>query len=105
MANEAIYSGEQINGFVGLLKNDLPDPRDNRGKRHSLAFVIVGFVLATLVGRQKLWVRLFSAKLSRLSRSQFEIIILRYRGIVTLALLAAVKGDIVLKIAAGAKGA
>jgi predicted transposase YbfD/YdcC len=54
MADEARYSGEQINGFVGLLKNDLPDPRDNRGKRHSLAFVIVGFVLATLVGRQKL---------------------------------------------------
>ena len=54
MADEAHYRGEQIDGFVGLLKNDLPDLRDNRGKRHSLAFVIVGFVLATLVGRQKL---------------------------------------------------
>ena len=54
MADEARYSGKQIDGFVDLLKNDLPDLRDNRGKRHSLAFVIVGFVLATLVGRQKL---------------------------------------------------
>jgi predicted transposase YbfD/YdcC len=54
MVDEARYSGEQIDGFVDLLKNDLPDLRDNRGKRHSLAFVIVGFVLATLVGRQKL---------------------------------------------------
>lgn len=54
MANEAIYSSGQIDGFVDLLKHDLPDLRDNRGKRHSLAFVIVGFVLATLVGRQPL---------------------------------------------------
>ena len=54
MANEAIYSGEQIGSFVGLLKNELPDLRDNRGKRHSLALVVVGFVLATLAGRQKL---------------------------------------------------
>lgn len=54
MANEAIYSGEQLDSFVGLLKNELPDLRDNRGKRHSLALVIAGFVLATLVGRQKL---------------------------------------------------
>jgi hypothetical protein len=54
MADEARYSGEQIGGFVDLLKNELPDLRDNRGKRHSLAFVIVGFVLATLVGRQQL---------------------------------------------------
>ena len=54
MANDAPYSSEQINVFVDLLKNDLPDLRDNRGKRHSLAFVIVGFVLATLLGRQKL---------------------------------------------------
>jgi predicted transposase YbfD/YdcC len=54
MVNEVPFSGGQIDGFVGLLKNDLPDLRDNRGKRHSLAFVIVGFVLATLVGRQKL---------------------------------------------------
>jgi hypothetical protein len=36
------------------LKNELPEHRDNRGKRHPLAFVIAAFVLATLVGRQKL---------------------------------------------------
>ncbi len=54
MVNEVPFSGGQMDGFVVLLKNDLPDLRDNRGKRHSLAFVIVGFVLATLVGRQKL---------------------------------------------------
>jgi hypothetical protein len=41
-------------GFVDLLKNNLPEHRDNRGKRHTLVWVIVGFVLATLVGRQKL---------------------------------------------------
>ena len=54
MANDAAYSGEQMDGFVDRIKNDLPDLRDNRGKRHSLVFVIVGFVLATLVGRQTL---------------------------------------------------
>ena len=48
------YSDEQITSFVELLKNDLPDHRDNRGKIHSLPFVIVGFVLATLIGRQNL---------------------------------------------------
>jgi hypothetical protein len=36
------------------LKNELPEHRDNRGKRHPLALVIAGLVLATLVGRQKL---------------------------------------------------
>ena len=54
MANDAAYSGEQMDGFVDRIKNDLPDLRDNRGKRHSLVFVIVGFVLATLVGRHTL---------------------------------------------------
>ena len=54
MADEARYSGEHVDGFVGRIKNELPDLRDNRGKRHSLVFVIVGFVLATLMGRQKL---------------------------------------------------
>ena len=47
-------------------------------------------------------VRLFSAKLTRLSRSQFEFIILRYRNIVPLPLLLAMEDDIVLEIAAGA---
>jgi len=54
MSNNVPYSEEQITSFVDLLKNDLPDHRDNRGKIHSLTFVIVGFVLATLIGRQKL---------------------------------------------------
>jgi predicted transposase YbfD/YdcC len=52
--NEAPCSGEQITRFIDLLKSDLPDPRDNRGKRHSLALVITALVLAALVGRQKL---------------------------------------------------
>jgi len=54
MSNEVPYSREKITCFVDLLKNELPEHRDNRGKRHPLAFVIAGFVLATLVGRQKL---------------------------------------------------
>jgi predicted transposase YbfD/YdcC len=54
MTNEVSYSREQITCFVDLLKNELPEHRDNRGKRHPLALVIVAFVLATLVGRQKL---------------------------------------------------
>lgn len=52
--NDVPYSDEQITSFVDLLKNDLSDHRDNRGKIHSLQFVIVGFVLATLIGRQNL---------------------------------------------------
>ena len=54
MSNEVPYSSEQVTCFVDLLKNELPEHRDNRGKRHPLAFVIAAFVLATLVGRQKL---------------------------------------------------
>jgi predicted transposase YbfD/YdcC len=54
MTNEVPYSGEQVTYFVDLLKNELPEHRDNRGKRHPLALVMVAFVLATLVGRQKL---------------------------------------------------
>jgi predicted transposase YbfD/YdcC len=54
MTNEEPYNREQITCFVDLLKNELPEHRDNRGKRHPLVLVIVAFVLATLVGRQKL---------------------------------------------------
>jgi len=39
--------------FIDVLKT-LPDTRDNRGKRHSLVFLIVTVVFATLVGRSKL---------------------------------------------------
>ena len=45
---------EAVSSFVEVLKRDLPDPRDNRGKRHSLVLVVVAFVLATLTGRLKL---------------------------------------------------
>jgi len=38
--------------FIDALKT-LPDPRDNRGKRHSQAFFIATVVFATLVGRSK----------------------------------------------------
>ncbi len=51
MDNELLGSGEQITCFVELLKNNLPEHRDNRGKRHALVLVIVGFVSAALVGR------------------------------------------------------
>lgn len=54
MSNEISCSEEEITCFIDLVKNELPEHRDNRGKRHSLALVIVAFVLATLVGRQKL---------------------------------------------------
>lgn len=54
MNSELPVSNKQITSFVDLLKNNLPEHRDNRGKRHTLVWVIVGFVLATLIGRQKL---------------------------------------------------
>ena len=54
MNSELPDCGEQISCFVDLLKNNLPEHRDNRGKRHTLVLVIVGFVSATLVGRHKL---------------------------------------------------
>ena len=38
--------------FVVALKQHLLDKRDPRGKRHSLAFIVIGFVFATLRGRQ-----------------------------------------------------
>jgi len=50
MNSEFPVSNEQITSFVDLLKNNLPEHRDNRGKRHTLVLVIVGFVCATLIG-------------------------------------------------------
>ena len=38
--------------FIEAIKT-MPDPRDNRGKRHSLVFLIATVVFATLVGRSK----------------------------------------------------
>jgi predicted transposase YbfD/YdcC len=54
MNNDSLVNREQITCFVDLLKNNLPEHRDNRGKRHNVVLVIVGFISATLVGRHKL---------------------------------------------------
>jgi len=50
MTNEEPYNSKQVTCFVDLLKKELPEHRDNRGKRHPLALVIAALVLATLVG-------------------------------------------------------
>lgn len=47
-----INFGTKEKKFINALKN-LPDMRDNRGKRHSLVILIVTFVFATLVNRSK----------------------------------------------------
>lgn len=49
-----ICDREQVLSFVECLTRDLPDPRDKRGRRHSLILLIVAFVSATLRGRQNL---------------------------------------------------
>jgi len=54
MGDEIPFSDKKIRSFVDLLTSELPDHRDNRGKRHSLMLVIVGVVLATLLGRHSL---------------------------------------------------
>jgi hypothetical protein len=54
MSNEEPYTSEQVTCFVDLFKNEMPEHRDNRGKRHPLVFVFAAFVLGTLVGCQKL---------------------------------------------------
>lgn len=43
----------KVGTFIEALHSELSDKRDKRGKRHSLVFFIVGFVLATLCGRQQ----------------------------------------------------
>ena len=50
MKNTDPYPEKQIINFVEAL-GKLPDHRDNRGKRHILAFIVVSVVLALLVGR------------------------------------------------------
>jgi len=47
-------SGNEIRNYYEELKNKLPDNRDNRGKRHVLAFVILSFFLAILRSSSKL---------------------------------------------------
>ncbi len=41
----------QTNLLICALKEKLPDPRDNRGKRHNLAFIICAVVIAIMAGR------------------------------------------------------
>lgn len=41
----------QTTAFITLLKEKLPDPRDNRGKRHDLAFIICAVAIAIMAGR------------------------------------------------------
>jgi hypothetical protein len=48
-ANNELELGVEEIKFIDALKA-LPDPRDNRGKRHLLAFLIVTVVFAILVG-------------------------------------------------------
>ena len=52
MDNTLPYSNEYITNFIEAL-DDLIDPRDNRGKRHSLPFVIASVTLAILAGRSR----------------------------------------------------
>lgn len=44
----------------------LPDPRDNRGKRHEFAFVLCGVILAIMVGRSRV------SAIHRFLRNRFE---------------------------------
>ena len=44
----------------------LPDPRDNRGKRHDLAFVLCGVILAIMAGRARV------SAIHRFLRNRFE---------------------------------
>jgi hypothetical protein len=46
------YSDADVCSFLEAL-SELPDGRDNRGKRHALPFVVVALVLAILSGRSK----------------------------------------------------
>lgn len=43
-------SGKRLTSFMTKLKQ-LVDPRDNRGKRHELAFVLGSVILAIMSGR------------------------------------------------------
>jgi len=52
MDNTIPYSNNTIKSFTKAL-DELPDRRDNRGKRHLLPFVITSVVLAILVGRSR----------------------------------------------------
>jgi threonine/homoserine/homoserine lactone efflux protein len=53
--------------------------------------------------RKVVWVRLYCAAVSRLSRGRLDVIVLGCRQIVALALLAMVKAHLLLEVAAGTK--
>lgn len=44
---------QEVTSFYDSLLLELPDNRDNRGKKHQLAFVVVGVIIAILIGRTK----------------------------------------------------
>jgi predicted transposase YbfD/YdcC len=52
MSTTVTHTVGDVCNFVEALRH-LPDHRDNRGKRHTLAFVVVGVVCAILSGRSK----------------------------------------------------
>jgi predicted transposase YbfD/YdcC len=52
MSTTVMHRDADVRNFVEALRH-LPDHRDNRGKRHALAFVVVGVVCAILSGRSK----------------------------------------------------
>ena len=52
MSTAVAYSNKEVSSFVEAL-SQLRDDRDARGKRHSLAFIVSGVVLAILTGRSK----------------------------------------------------
>jgi predicted transposase YbfD/YdcC len=52
MSTTVTYPETDVCNFVEALRH-LTDARDNRGKRHALAFVVAGVVLAILSGRSK----------------------------------------------------
>jgi predicted transposase YbfD/YdcC len=52
MNTPVAYTEAAVCNFVDALRH-LADDRDNRGKRHALAFVVAGVVLAILSGRSK----------------------------------------------------
>ncbi len=45
-----VTTARDISSFMNRLQQ-VPDPRDNRGKRHTLAFVLAAVALAVMVGR------------------------------------------------------
>jgi hypothetical protein len=52
MSPTVAYTEADVCNFVEALRQ-LSDDRDNRGKRHTLAFVVAAMVLAMLSGRSK----------------------------------------------------